>query len=276
MQIHARTLIRFEQYLTEEEKSRATIEKYRRDLRCFQHFLNGKAVSKEQTIAYKEYLCGRYAASSVNSMLAALNCFLRFAGQPHCCVKPLKIQRQLFAAEDRELNKSEYLRLVRQAGSPRLSLLIQTICGTGIRVSELRYITVEAVHAGKAAVSCKNKTRIIFLPAPLQRLLRRYIRDTGIQTGPVFVSRSGRPLDRSNIWRDMKALCQQAGVSPAKVFPHNLRHLFARTFYSIEKDIVTLAALMGHSSIGTTRLYTMETSGNYPARLNRLRLVLTT
>lgn len=276
MGIDSRTILLFEQYLKEEEKSQATIGKYLHDIRIFSEFLQDEAISKEKTIAYKEHLSTQYAITSANSMLAALNCFLRFIGQQRCCVKLMKVQRQIFSVEEKELDKCEYQRLVTAAKNTRLSLVIQTICGTGIRVSELRYITVEAVCRGKAVVNCKNKTRVIFIPVPLQKLLRRYIKNNRIDTGPVFVSKNGNPLDRSNIWRDMKALCKLANVSPGKVFPHNLRHLFARTFYSIEKDIVKLADLLGHSSINTTRIYTMETGDKHFNRLERMHLVLTT
>ena len=252
-------ILQFEQYLKEEEKSEATIEKYLRDVRTFAEYLAGRPIEKAEIISYKEYLTNHYAPASVNSMLVALNGFLRFSGLSSYCVKILKIQRQIFYEEDKELTKEEYRRLVRAAEHTQLSYVIQTICGTGIRVSELRYITVEAVRAGKAVVNCKNKTRVIFIPAPLQKLLNKYIKKSGIQAGSVFVGKNGKPLDRSSIWRRMKALCAKAGVSPIKVFPHNLRHLFARTFYSIEKDIVRLADLLGHSSINTTRIYTIET-----------------
>lgn len=276
--IHAAVLPRFEQYLKNEEKSRATIEKYMRDVRAFCRFVGNNGLSKEETIAYKDHLCGQYAAASVNSMLVALNCFLRFLDSQECCVKLLKIQRQIFSSEEKELSKEEYQRLVKTAAmhNTRLSLVIQTICGTGIRVSELKYITVEAVKTGKAVVNCKNKTRVIFIPVPLQKLLKIYIKKSGVQAGAVFISKNGRPLDRSNIWRDMKSLCRRAGVSSDKVFPHNLRHLFARTFYAIDKDIVRLADLLGHSSINTTRIYTMETGDKHIGRLERMHLVFTT
>ena len=209
-------------------------------------------------------------------MLVALNSFLRFIGLQDCCVKLVKIQRQIFSREDKELSIAEYKRLVKAAANTRLSLVIQTICGTGIRVSELQHITVEAVWAGKTVVNCKNKTRVIFIPASIQKLLTKYIKKNRITAGAVFVSKSGKPLDRKNIWRDMKALCEQAGVSPEKVFPHNLRHLFARTFYSLEKDIVRLADLLGHSSIDTTRIYTIETGNEHRHRLERVgRLLIT-
>lgn len=269
-------LRRFEQYLKAEEKSSATVEKYLRDIRGFYCFMTDRPISKEETISYKEYLTQQYAPASVNSMLVALNCFLRFIGRADCCVKQLKIQRQIFCREEKELTPHEYKRLVKAADGTQLSYVIQTICGTGIRVSELQYITAEAVRAGKAVVNCKNKTRVIFIPAPLQKLLKEYMKKSGITAGSVFVSKSGNPLDRSSIWRNMKALCNRASVAPNKVFPHNLRHLFARTFYSIEKDIVRLADLLGHSSVDTTRIYTMETGRQHIHRLERVQMALIT
>lgn len=270
------TVWQFGQYLIQEEKSSATIEKYLRDVRAFYTYLNGRPVSKEETILYKEKLTRQYAAASTNSMLVALNCFLRFLERPDCCVRLLKIQRQIFASEDRELTREEYKRLVRAAADTRLALVIQTICGTGIRVSELRHITVEAVRSGKAVVRCKNKTRIIFIPTRLQKLLLNYIKKAGLTAGPVFISKNGNPLNRSNIWRDMKALCEKAHVPAKKVYPHNLRHLFARTFYSVDKDIVRLADLLGHSSINTTRIYTMETGYQHLNRLDKIQTLLVT
>lgn len=268
---------RFEQYLHTEEKSAATIEKYLRDIRCFCDFLTDKPISKEETISYKEYLTQQYASASVNSMLVALNCFLRFLNRSDCCVKLLKIQRQMFCGEEKELTQSEYQRLVKAAGDSQLSFILQTICSTGIRISELQSITVEAVMIGKAVVNCKNKTRVIFLPAPLQKLLKQYIKKTGIKTGSVFISQNGKPLDRSSVWRQMKRLCKKANVPPEKVYPHNLRHLFARIFYSIKKDIVRLADILGHSSINTTRIYTLETGQQHLSDLTQVqRLILLT
>lgn len=267
---------RFKQYLLIEEKGSVTVEKYLRDVRCFYSFLDNRAISKEETIAYKEHLTQQYAPASVNSMLVALNCFLRFIGKTDCCVKQLKIQRQIFCGEEKELTQSEYQLLVKAAKNTRLSLVIQTICSTGIRVSELQYITVEAVRVGKAVVNCKNKTRVIFIPMSIQKLLKTYIKKSGVTAGSVFVTRSRKPLNCRNIWRDMKALCEQAGVSPDKVFPHNLRHLFARTFYSVDKDIVRLADLLGHSSVDTTRIYTRETGSEHRHRLERVEKLLMT
>lgn len=250
---------RFGQYLLTEEKSAATVEKYLRDVRSFAEFLADREVSKEETIAYKEYLTQQYAPSSVNSMLVALNGFLRFLGKPDCSVRLLKIQRQIFCREEKELTEPEYQRLVKAAGDTQLTFILQTICGTGIRISELQSITVEAVRVGKAVVNCKNKTRVIFIPAPLQKILKQYIKKTGLKAGSVFISQNGKPLDRSSVWRQMKRLCKKANVPPEKVYPHNLRHLFARIFYRIKKDIVRLADILGHSSINTTRIYTLET-----------------
>lgn len=272
----AEAMQQFEQHLITEERSAATIEKYLRDIRCFCDFLADRPIGKEETIAYKECLTVRYAPASVNSMLVALNCFLRFIGQADACVKQLKIQRQIFSREDKELTKGEYQRLVKAAGNTRLSLAVQTICGTGIRVSELQYVTVEAVRVGKAVVNCKNKTRVIFIPTSIQKLLKPYIKKSGITAGSVFVTKSGKPLNRRNIWRDMKALCERAEVSPNKVYPHNLRHLFARTFYSVDKDIVRLTDLLGHSSVNTTRIYTMETGNEHRHRLERVERLLMT
>lgn len=250
---------RFEQHMIAEEKSAATIEKYLRDIRSFFAYLSDRQLCKEEMVAYKAYLTGQYAPASVNSMLIAMNRFLRFLGLQDCCVRPLKIQRQIFCPEEKELTQAEYQRLVRSAGDSQLSFVLQTICGTGIRISELQYITLEAVRAGKAVVNCKNKTRVIFIPAPLQKILKQYIKKTGITAGSVFVSQNGKPLDRSSVWRQMKRLCKKANVPPEKVYPHNLRHLFARIFYGIKKDIVRLADILGHSSINTTRIYTLET-----------------
>ena len=269
-------ILEFEKHLRKEEKSAATIEKYLRDIRSFYSFLDNRQIGKEETIAYKEHLMENYAPASVNSMLVAVNCFLRFVGRQDCCVKPLKIQRQIFCNEDKELTRQEYQRLVKAAANTRLALVIQTICGTGIRVSELQYITVEAVREGKAVVNCKNKTRVIFIPTSIQKLLKPYIKKSGITAGAVFVTRSGKPLDRKNIWRDMKGLCERAGVPQNKVFPHNLRHLFARTFYGLDKDIVRLADLLGHSSINTTRIYTMEAGNEHVLRLERVEKLLRT
>ncbi len=266
----------YENYLTQEEKSTATIEKYLRDIRAFEAFLCGNALAKSEVIAYKKSITEDYAPTSVNSMLVSVNSFLKFIGREDLCVRLLKIQRQIFASERKELTTAEYKRLLAAAKNTRLALVIQTICETGIRVSELKYITAEAVYAGKAVVDCKNKTRVIFIPSFLQKVLMTHIKKSGITTGSVFITKSGKPLNRSNIWRDMKALCEAANVAADKVFPHNLRHLFARTFYSIERDIVRLADLLGHSSVDTTRIYTMETGRNHVNCLEKIHRRLIT
>lgn len=270
-------LISFERYLVEDEKSRATVEKYLRDVRHFLAFADGRMVNKELTIEYKETLREEYAVASANSILASLNSFLRFADMELFCVRQFKVQRQTYCSAEKELTKDEYVRLVNAAkakGSERLSLLIETICGTGIRVSELQYITVEAAKRGEATVNCKGKTRTVFIPARLQQKLLRYSREQKITAGAVFITRTGKPMNRCNIWREMKALCEKAGVAPAKVFPHNLRHLFARTFYGIERDIVKLADILGHSSINTTRIYIVATGKEHRRKIDSMRLVL--
>ena len=266
----------FKFFLVEEEKSEATIEKYIRDVRFFGEFISNREITKQEVMEYKKSLVESYAPASVNSMLVSLNCFLHFIDRSDCCVKLLKIQRQMFVSEKKELTAAEYRRLLKAAQGTRLELVIQTICETGIRVSELKYITVDAVEQGRAVVDCKNKTRVIFIPTPLRKILLQYIKKSGIQAGSVFVTKTGNPLNRSNIWRDMKALCERANVAPGKVFPHNLRHLFARTFYSIERDIVRLADLLGHSSINTTRIYTIETGRQHLDCLERMHRRLMT
>lgn len=272
----AETTKAFQYFLISEEKSKATIDKYVRDVTQFLRFVQEKEIDKNLVLEYKAELIDRYAPSSVNSMLVAINSYLDFIEKCDCKVKLIKIQRQLFAREERELTKEEYRRLLKAAKNNRISAVIQTICGTGIRVSELSFITVEAVKEGKASVRCKNKTRIIFIPKQVQKMLKAYIKKAGITAGPVFVTKKGNPLDRSNIWKEMKALCSKAGVSEKKVFPHNLRHLFARTFYSIEKDIVRLADLLGHSSINTTRIYTIECGAQHLKSIERVNILLAT
>ena len=267
----------FEQYLKEEEKSDHTVSKYLRDLDGFRRFTEGRNVSKELVLQYKAQLTKRYTVTSANSMIAALNTFLRFMHWEDCCVKQFKIQRSHFCPEERELTKQEYVCLVTAAkrkGNNRLQLILQTLCGTGMRVSELQYITAEAVSKGRAIVSCKNKTRTIFIVRELQKKLLRYIRDIGIHNGCVFVTKSGKPMSRCNIWREMKALCQETGVSPEKVFPHNLRHLFARTFYRAEKDLAKLADLLGHSNINTTRIYIVSTGEEHKRQIERMCLII--
>lgn len=267
----------FEQYLCKEEKSLATIEKYLRDVRGFLVFLAKQNICKQAVISYKEHLTEQYAPVSVNSMLIAVNRFLRFCGWETCCVRLLKIQRQIYCPEEKELTKAEYIRLCRTAAhkhNKRLNLILQTICGTGIRVSELQYITVKAVKYGKAVISLKGKTRTVFLVRELQKKLLHYAAEQGIQSGCIFITKTGRPISRTNIWREMKKLCTEAGVNPKKVFPHNLRHLFARIFYGLEKDIAKLADILGHSSIDTTRIYIASTGAEHRRKLEHMRLIL--
>ena len=268
----------FAVYLQSEEKSKNTIEKYMRDVRAFAMYVGESEITKETVIAYKNKLLSEnYAARSVNSMLASINSLFQFLGWADLKVKSIKLQRQIYCPEEKELTKAEYMRLVhtaKQKGNGRLNLLIQTICGTGIRVSELQYITVEAVKCGEAIVSLKGKTRSVFIVRELQKKLLRYAAEQKIISGAIFITRNGKPMSRTNIWREMKNLCEQAGVNPGKVFPHNLRHLFARTFYGIEKDIAKLADILGHSSINTTRIYIITTGNEHRQRMENMRLII--
>ncbi|CDD62053.1 integrase family protein [Clostridium sp. CAG:505] len=265
------------QYLREQEKSAGTLEKYKRELYELLSFLSGKNESKEELITWKAQLEQKYRPAGVNGRLVAANGFFSFFGRYDLRMKLLRIQKEIFAKEEKELTKGEYIRLVQAAerkGNMRLSLVIQTICATGIRVSELQYITVESLKKGRAEVNCKGKRRVIFLPMDLLRKLKNYAKEKGISTGVIFCTRTGCPLNRCNIWSDMKKLCRDAQVNPQKVFPHNLRHLFARTFYSLEKDIAKLADLLGHSNIETTRIYIMESGREHQEKLEKMRLVI--
>ena len=271
-----RHLVSFREYLIREEKSTATIEKYLRDTNGFLEYAADREITKELAVAYKAELQKKnYAIRSINSMLASINSLLDFLGWTDCKVKTLRCQRQTYCAEEKELTKSEYLRLLEASKkNEQLNLVIQTICGTGIRVSELRYFTVEAVNRGEITVQCKSKTRTILVPGKLKKLLLNYAKHCRIQSGTIFVTKNGKPMDRSNIWAQMKRLCTAAGVNPTKVFPHNLRKLFARTFYGIEKDIAKLADILGHSSINTTRIYIMTTGTEHRRKIERLGLVV--
>ena len=267
----------FRKYLVNEEKSEATVEKYTRDVKHFADFTGSTPLSKETVLGYKSLLGSSYAVASANSMLAAANAFLRFCGWEDLCVKQFKMQRQVYCPEERELTREEYFRLLDAANrnrNQRLNLIIQTICATGIRVSELQYITVEALRKGEAVVNCKGKNRRIFIIPQLKKKLLRYVKEQKILSGAVFVTRSAKPISRSNIWREMKNLCEQARVSPGKVFPHNLRHLFARTFYGIEKDIAKLADILGHASINTTRIYIVTTGIEHRRKMEHMRLIV--
>lgn len=266
----------FTEYLAKEEKSRATQEKYTRDVRAFAAFFGRESITKELVIAYKQNCLERgFAVRSINSMLASINGFLGFMGWHDCKVKNIRIQRQTYCAEEKELTKAEYLRLLEASQKDvQLNLVLQTICGTGIRVSELRYFTVEAVQHSVITVNCKSKTRTILVPGKLRKALLNYAKRKRIASGPIFVGRNGMPLDRSCIWRKMKSLCKAAGVRESKVFPHNLRKLFARTFYGIEKDIAKLADILGHSSINTTRIYIITTGEEHRRKIEQLGLVI--
>ena len=267
----------FKEYLILEERSGATVEKYIRDAKAFLAFVNGAEITKEVVIEYKKYLQDSYAVRSINSMLASINSLFAFLGWQELKVKSIKLQQQIYCPEEKELTKAEYTRLCRAAKhkhNERLNLILQTICGTGIRVSELRFITVEAARHGEATVSCKAKTRSVFIVKELQKKLLRYAAEQGIKSGMIFVTRTGKPISRTNIWREMKALCEEAGVNPQKVFPYNLRHLFARVFYGIEKDIAKLADILGHSSINTTRIYIISTGTEHRRRIENMRLVI--
>ena len=240
-------------------------------------FVNGAEITKEVVIEYKKYLQDSYAVRSINSMLASINSLFAFLGWQELKVKSIKLQQQIYCPEEKELTKAEYTRLCRAAKhkhNERLNLILQTICGTGIRVSELRFITVEAARHGEATVSCKAKTRSVFIVKELQKKLLRYAAEQGFKSGMIFVTRTGKPISRTNIWREMKALCEEAGVNPQKFFPHNLRHLFARVFYGIEKDIAKLADILGHSSINTTRIYIISTGTEHRRRIENMRLVI--
>ena len=269
-------LDQFADHLRVEEKSAATLGKYLRDLRRFREFACHRPVTRELTAAYKKACLERgYAVRSVNSMLASVNSFLAFRGWQECRVRSIRLQRQTYCAEEKELTKAEYLRLLAAAGEKgQLRLVLQTICGTGIRVSELRHFTVEAVRGGQVTVDCKGKIRTILIPGKLKKLLLQYAKQERITAGAIFVGKSGKDLDRSSIWRQMKQLCRAAGVKESKVFPHNLRKLFARTFYSMEKDIAKLADILGHSSINTTRIYIITTGTEHRRMIERLGLVL--
>ena len=269
-------LAAYKEYLISEDRSPATIEKYIRDVAAFAEYVQMSEITKDAVLAYKRQIIQNYAARSVNSMLSSVNSLFAFLRWHDLKVKTLKIQRQIFCSEEKELTKAEYARLCEAAEmrSERLKLILQTICGTGIRVSELQYITVEAAKQGEAVVNCKAKTRIIFIIKELRKKLLRYAAEQNIKTGMIFITKAGNPINRTNIWREMKSLCKAANVNPQKVFPHNLRHLFARVFYGIEKDIAKLADILGHSSINTTRIYIVSTGAEHRCRMENMRLIL--
>ncbi len=276
MKLSTEQIKEFASYLCREEKSAATQEKYLRDVQAFCVYAGRNEITKELVVSWKKQLIENgYAVRSGNSMLASINSLLDFLGISNCKAKNIRTQRQTYCAEDKELTKAEYLRLLAASKkNEQLNLVLQTICGTGIRVSELRYFTVEAVRKGEVTVDCKSKTRTILVPGKLKNILLNYAKRRGITAGTIFITRTGKPLNRSNIWSAMKRLCEAAGVKPSKVFPHNLRKLFARTFYGIEKDIAKLADILGHSSINTTRIYIMTTGMEHRRKIDRLGLVM--
>ncbi len=288
-------IIEFENLLRDDEKSKNTIEKYKRDIKHFVDFatkkyvvynekhvsenysFTGVNVDKKLVLEYKAWLEDEYALTSANSMIAALNSFFKAVGWYECCIKQFKVQKKTYCSEESELTKEEYFSLIQTAESRKnvkLSLILQTIAGTGIRIGELEYITVQAAKNGEAIVSCKGKTRRVFLVSKLCKRLLRYAKENRIDSGSIFITKNGNAVNRSNVWREMKALCVQAGVSQGKVFPHNLRHLFARTFYSIEKDIAKLADILGHMNINTTRIYIITTGAEHRRKLESMKLVI--
>lgn len=269
----------FARQLQEDERSPATIENYLRHIRAFAAWAGGQAVTKDLATQWKEHLISQYRPGTVNTMLVSLNRFFAFLGWYDCQVKTLRVQRRLFREDCKELTREEYQRRIAAAqstGRERLMLLMETICSTGIRVSEVKYITVEALKLGKADISLKGKIRTILLPNKLCRKLLKYAKKQRTASGEVFLTRNGTGLSRKQIWAEMKSVCEKAGVAASKVFPHNLRHLFARTFYKVCRDVVKLADVLGHSSIETTRIYLISTGAEHAHTLERVRLLLST
>ena len=270
-------IIAFEQFLRSEERVSGTIDKYLRDVRSFAARLGERPLDKEACAAWKEGLqAEKLCPETVNSKLSALNKFLKFIHREDCCVKYLRIQHRLFRRTDRDLTKADYTHLLETAnnmGRTRLALLMETICATGIRVSEVKYITAEAVETGRTEISLKGKIRTILIPGKLCRKLQKYARKQKIVSGEIFLTRNGKGLSRRQIWAEMKSLCEKAGVAETKVFPHNLRHLFAQAFYRVCHDVVKLADVLGHSSIETTRIYLISTGSEHVRQLDRLGLI---
>ena len=277
MQLTQREFDQFEDYLRHDEREESTIEAYLRSLTRFAEWADGRAVTKELAMEWKAALAeAGYRPISVNAMLAAVNKFFTCMGREDCKVKYLKLQRQMFRKSEKDLSKEEYQRLVQAAhekGDLRMELILETICATGIRVGELKYITVEAIRAGVAEIALKGKIRTILLPHRLCRKLQKYAKQQKIASGKIFLTQDGLPVSRQSIWTRMKALCEAAGVERSKAFPHNLRSLFARSFYGSCHDVVRLADVLGHSSIETTRIYLMSTGQEYLRQLDKLGLV---
>ena len=270
---------KFNVHLRKEERSNATIEKYNRDIASFVRFVGEMEITKELIINYKQHLIDMgYADRSVNSMLATLNSLFQYLEWYDCKVKLIKLAPEIYRPDEKELTQKEYERLVSTAmkkGKEKIAVILQTICGTGIRISELQFITVEAVKHGEAKVNCKGKTRKVFIVDDLKKILLNYIRKNNIRTGTIFLTKNGKPMNRTTVWREMKNLCNAAKVNPSKVFPHNLRHLFARVFYKLEKDIAKLADILGHTNINTTRIYIISTGKEHKKKMERMRLILT-
>ncbi len=270
-------LTQYLKYLKQEERSISTIKQYRREIVNFLHFAQGKQISKETVLDYKNMLMKIFQPASVNTKLAALNGFFSFIGKNALKIRSLKIQRQAFCSKENELKKEEYIRLVKTArahNNEKLALLLQTLCSTGIRVSELSAVTVEAVKQGRTVLHLKGKIRIILIGGKLRKELIKYCKKHRINSGRIFVTRGGKPLNRSNIWKMMKMLCDEANVNKSKVFPHNLRHLFARSFYDSEKDIAKLADILGHSNINTTRIYITSSGEEHVKCMDSLGLIV--
>ena len=266
----------FVSFLKEQEKSQSTISSYKRELFSLQMFLDDNPITKERLLGYKSMITSNYKPSTCNVAISAINSFLQYVGRTDLFVKPIRVQRQIFENKEKMLTKKEYNKLIQTAkinGQKQLSLIIQTICATGIRVSELQYITVDAVKNGQAHIRCKGKNRVVFIPKSLCILLKKYVINRNITNGPVFRTRNNKPIDRSNLWKAMKKLCTISGVKSSKVYPHNLRHLFARTYYTQQKDLSRLADVLGHSNINTTRIYTRETGAVHARQIEGLGLV---
>ncbi len=278
MKVTETTIEEYTNRLAEQERSESTIKKYERDVRRMLEYINDAELTKSILLNYKEYLVGKYKPASVNSMIAAANSFLEFIGYGELKIKPLKIQRPTFIESEKEINKYEYFRLLqtaKQCGNIRLMLIIETLASSGIRISELMFVTVEAVNSGKAEINCKGKHRTVLLTKQLCKVLKEYIRSQNIKRGSVFISKRGNPVDSSNIRKEMKKLADLASVDKRKIYPHNFRHFFARVFYSNEKDLVRLADILGHSSINTTRIYTAESGAVHLQQLEKMNLVYT-
>ena len=274
-QLRPESLKLYEQFLVEEEKASATISKYIRDVKAFYEWLEDKELSKENLKEYKAWLLDHFKISSANSMIISLNLYLKFCGHMELCLKTFRVQKKMFLEKDLELSKEEYFKLLSAAGKgSRLQAVMETIASTGIRVSELEFITLESLYHGQAEIDNKGKHRVVMLPSKLTIKLRRYAKKHGIKSGSIFITRTGRPLDRSNIWSAMKKLCDKTGISKEKVFPHNLRHLFARAFYAIRNDITRLADILGHSSIETTRIYILSSGKEHREQIEMMNLLL--